>query len=750
MNLVVPYRAPEPDTLGRPYENAPSEEVFRRVSSTEHLYWTTSHWSGVQFDPIFTPLFTSFFASIGFSASAAALAGTLATAIVTTAITVGIQALLAPKPPKPEDGKAPMTQSVPNRHWVIGTTRVAGAYVLWDAIGSHLYAVQAIAGHPIQSVNRFYLHDDEVTLDGSKFVLGQEDGRYSGQLVQIDHRLGANPETAYTRIAADLAPHGLWSANHRGDGQASISMIAQTPKAKDFNTRFPFNIPRLSAEVSGAKVWDFRDSAQSPTNPATWTFSKNPVLQTAWHWCFSEFGHRRDYTKAILPLLDMWIEEADVCDELVPTAAGGFDKRYECSGWDTTEREPKVGTNAILATFDGWLCERGDGALLITAGKFRENRVVTLTDDDISGHRVLYDVLFEEEINRLVPKFNFPDVDYSTSDTDFFEDQDRQLVAGRVLAEDANYQWVTNWRQARRLGWREWQRILQKVRGQLNVNLSGINAIYARWIRLETPRRLPKLNGLLIENRRAVIDLMKGGFSMEFVKHPENIDQWTTALEGTKPAAPPKANAADVPTPVISSAVAVASGGSVYLTVAIVDPLDSSLTPSVKYRVQDVGGGTPGNWVEKAIVDASASGGLITVNTDIVPGDTWLDVQAALITTKGKYSDWSATEAVFSTVNPTAPSAVSISGVITGIAGQATVNWTAPNDTLYSGARVYRNTVNNPATATFVGPSVAGSANGSYSKTIPLAAGTYYAWVASINSSGVEGVRTPTGAFSVT
>ncbi len=749
MNLVVPFQGRAPENLGTPYENAPSDEIARRVTSMDSLYWTTSHWSGVQFDPIFTPLFTSFFASIGFSASAAALAGTLATAIVTTAITVGLQALLAPKPPKPEDGKAPMTQSVPNRLWVIGTTRVAGAYMLWDAVGSLLYAVQGIAGHRIQSVNRYYLHDDEVTLDADSNVNGLDDGRYADKLVQIYHRIGYHPEAAYNRIADDLHDQGLWSYDHRGDGQASIAMIARTPKAKDFNTRFPFNIPRLSVEVNGARVWDFRDGSQSPNDPSSWTFSKNPILQLAWHWCFSEFGHRRDYRKAILPVLDMWIEEANVCDELVATTGGGVDRRYECSGWDTTEREPKVGTNAILATFDGWLCERGDGALLVMAGKFRENRVVTLTDADINAHRVLYDVLFEEEINRLVPKFNFPDVDYSTSDTDFFEDEARQLLAGRVLAEDANYQWVTNWRQARRLGWREWQRIQQKVRGQLNVRLSGVNSIYTRWVRLDTPKRLPRLNGLLIENRRAVLDLVNGGFSMEFVKHPENIDQWSTALEGAKPAAPPKASAGNVPIPVIGSAVARASGGSVYLTVAIVDPSDSSLTPSVRYRVQNVGGGTPGNWVEKSIVDASASGGFITINTDVVPGDTWLEVQAAFITTKGKYSSWSATETVYSTVNQTAPSAVSVSGVITGIAGQATVNWTAPNDNLYAGARVYRNTVNNPSSATFASPSVAGSANGSYGKTISLSPGTYYAWVASINSSGVEGAKTPTGPFTV-
>ncbi|MBB4574382.1 hypothetical protein [Rhizobium lentis] len=723
---------------------------FQRDIWEGRLRSTTVHYPLSRRDPIFTPLFTSFFTAIGFGATTAGVLGSLTTALVTTAITVGIQAAMAPKPPKPEDGKAPMTQSVPPRHWVIGTTRMAGAYMLWEALGAALYAVQGIAGHPVHSYNRFYLHDDEVALDESGYVQALEDGRYGSDLVQLLFRLGANPETPYAPMVSAFASSGIWTNNHRGDGQASIAMKAFTPKAKDFSTIFPFNIPRLTVEVSGAHVWDFRDPDQDPDLPATWGFSKNPALQLAWHWCFSEFGHRRDYRKAILPVLDMWIEEADVCDELVTITGGGVEKRYECSGWDTTEREPKVGTNAILAACDGWLCERGDGALLFTAGKFRESRVVTLGDEDIVGHRIQYDVLFEEEINRLVPKFNYPDVGYSTSDTDFFEDEDRQLLAGRVLAEDANYQWVTNWRQARRLGWREWQRILQKVRGSLNVRLSGINGVYSRWIRLATPNRLPRLDGKVIENRRAVLDLMRGGFSLEVIQHPDNIDQWSTALEGQKPAAPAKPNSANMPTPVISSAVAVAAAGSVYLNVSLVDPSDNSLTPAIRYRIQDTGGGHPGAWVEKTIVNVDASEGFIVCATDVVPGDRWLDVQAAFISARGKYSDWSATEAVFSTVNPTAPPAVTIGAVITGVPGEVTINWTAPNSSLYASARVYYNTVNNPATATFNSPALAGAPNGSYSRTITRPAGTYYGWVASVNASGVEGTRTPTGAFTVT
>lgn len=151
-------------SLKATYESVPSE--------AEH-YFEQHRWewqdrflrgSTALYDPIFTPLFTSLFTTLGFSATTAALLGAGAAAIATTALAIGIQALLAPKPPRPEDGKIPKVQSVPYRQWGVGRARVAGAYMLWEAVGKNLYAVQAIAGHRIKSVNRYWLHDDEVTL----------------------------------------------------------------------------------------------------------------------------------------------------------------------------------------------------------------------------------------------------------------------------------------------------------------------------------------------------------------------------------------------------------------------------------------------------------------------------------------------------------------------------------------------------------------------------------------------------------
>lgn len=256
-----------------------------------------------------------------------------------------------------------------------------------------------------------------------------------------------------------------------------------------------------------------------------------------------------------------------------------------------------------------------------------------------------------------MPGFTYPAIDYATADTDYFEDTAAQLEAGRVLAQEAEYTWVHQWRQARRLAKREWLRIREKVRGSIDVRLSGINSVYSRWNRLETPNRLPRLNNKIVENRRALLSITRGGFSMDIVQHPGNIDAWTPATdEGQQPPVPPAPNAAGLATPVINLVQAKSNSGSVYIRVVVIDPNDDSLTPVVRYRVADADGlGNPGAWIEQRFPDATSAGGYIDLATNTVPANKVLDIQAAFIASNGVYSDWSVTASITSTVDATAP-----------------------------------------------------------------------------------------------
>lgn len=711
------------------------DDPVQRVIWEPMLRKTSTLYPIARRDPIFTPIFTSLFTTLGFSASTAALLGAGATAIATTAISIGVQMLLAPKPPKPEDGKVPRIQPIPYRWWGVGRNRTAGAYMLWDAKGKSLCAVQALRGHKIKSVNRFWFHDDEITLDPDGYVVGIG-SRYANKRARVMYRLGNVPETAYAPVVAVMGGDGVWTNNHRGDGQASIAMIAMNSSETKQQRRFPFGAPQLSAETDDALCWDFRDPLQDPENPATWQWTRNSAVIMAWHWCFNEFGHKRDYRKAILPVLDMWQEEADVCDELVPLKGGGVERRYETNGFDTTENDPKAGTNAILASCDGWICERGDGALLFIVGKFREKYVTTLTDADLVGHQIEYDVLFEDECNRLVPTFCYPEIGYGSSETDFFEDIDAQQVAGRVLSQEANYQWVHQWRQARRLGLRDWKRLQQKIRGQLNVRLSGVNSVYSRWVRLNTPITLPRLDAKVIENRKSVLSLMQGGFTMDVTQHPDNIDAWNPVTdEGQQPPVPPKVNPSDVLTPVINLVQAKPRGDSVYIRVIIIDPDDDALYPVVRYRVANDGSGNPGAWIEQKFPNATPSGGFIDLATNVVPSNALLDIQVAFIASDNDYGDWSVTANVTSTVDTVAPGTPTNMTAVNA-AGVVTVSAKSANDNTRYLVFKRGTTAQSFAAATTIGTYNV-SANQTISFTDTPGTGTWKYWCGAENGSGI-------------
>jgi hypothetical protein len=706
-------------------------------------------------DPIFTPLFTYLLGSSTFTLFGATFTyASVASAIATTALTIGLQYALAPKPPKPEDGRAPLTQPVPYRFYGVGESRGAGAYMLWESKGASMYSVQALMGHRIQGnatgdgFVRIYLNDDIITLGGdadSQVIPPAEyPSRYSGQ-IKMFYRLGAVPETAYDLLVDRLGADGVWTSNHRLDGQASLAMVCGTPSAKNFTKRFPYGKPSASVVARWALCWDFRDPDQDPDDDSTWKWTLNPVVQYCWHLCFNPFGEKRDFRRAILPVLDMWQDEANVCDENVATAAGGTRKRYTASGVDTTEHGPKSFTNALLASMDAWTCTRGDGAVLIVAGKYREKYCATLTDADIIGYDKQNDVLPDEEVNRFTPKFNYPATNYTTTDTDFFEDTAAQIRAGRVLAEEGHYDFVTEWRQARALGKRDWIRMQQKVSGKLYVGLTGINAAYAPWIKLETPVMIPRLNGKVMSNRKATIDLMHGGFQIDINKMPDNpadIDAWTPATdEGAAPPVPAKPVAEGIPTPIVDSATVLRQSGSVYLRITLVDPSREDLTAVFHYRLVDDGTGSPGPWSpDQTFPDVTPDSGLLTLDTSAVPGDQVLDYQVAYIGSNGSYGPWTAEDTIATTVDTVAPDAL-LSFTATDGTGQFTANFGTENDAHLSTVAVYRVATGDPAPGVADTPASRPAVSPGIAYAVPVTspAGTWDIYARPFNRSNIPG-----------
>lgn len=611
-------------------------------------------------------------------------------AIVFTAAVTGLQYLLTPKPPKPADGKAPLTQAIPPIFFGVGRRRVAGAYMLWDVgeVGTYrgyLFAVQAMLGHKAHAFNRLFLNDDIVSSrDGDGIVTGIQDAtddRYLFGAVTLQTRNGLATETAYSNAVSAFATSGLWTTNHRGDGTASLMAQLRPGSVKTHQHYFPSGIPRVSAELDMAVMWDFRDNAQDPDDEDTWEFSKNPAVAICWYLCFCKYGPRLDYREVILPVIDRWIEEADICDEAISLAAGGTEPRYETHGFANTQTDPVAILNAMLASCDGHLAQHGDGTWVLTVGKFREELVETVYDWDIAGSERHMEYLEEDRINRLVPKFCYPDTLYSEAITAYFESLDDQLLDGRVLSRDAAFEWVNSWTQARRLGKREWLRRQEKIHGSFVLRLSGVNAVYARWIRLATPNRVPAMNGKLIENKKVILALSQGGYRMEWIQHPDPvaIEAWTPATdEGAKPHVPPRPETVDESVPDIQTITVLEENGSVFARVVIQNVPSANYGISYRYRIKNTGAGIAGPYVDiEAVPTYDAGTQTFTFDTSPLPAGQRLDYSAAYISSSGTVGAYCADEEVLSGADGVAPKAL-ISFAATGGYGQSP--WTIVSD----------------------------------------------------------------------
>lgn len=728
-----------------------AKKYKRRLSASTHLSPApTSRDTGVLESLILTGLTV-----IGVSGAALNFLVPALTALAVTGISVGLNFILN-KPPKPEDGHVPVNQAIPPRVYAFGEARVAGAYMLIEEKKGDLYQVVALCAHRIHEIVRVYFNDDYVkaTTGSVTGAAGAKvtdtnigDGRLKNALI-YGIRLGANPETAYEFITSALSAEGVWTSTHRGDGQASIGIKCLRQKQDRQLKRFPNGVPVPSAVVRGAFCWDFRDPAQDPEDESTWTWTRNPAIIIAWHLCFNTFGSLRNYERAILPVIDIWREEADICDENIPAASGGFVKRYTCDGFATTEYDSKVALNAMLNSCDGWMCERGDGSVILRVGKFREELVTDIYDGDIAGYSIQGEPNEEEATNRLNVRFTYPATDYVTAETDPFVDEQQQALDGRELPITMDLNYVTEWRTARRLGKREWKRLQMRRRGTLDLLLCGINAAYSRWIRVNSTLRVPRLNGSIVENKRMVIALIAGGFQCEFIEHPSDIDDWDPgADEGSAPPVPVRPTSDDPVAPTIDSILALSSGGSVFLRVIIADIDRDDATLLVRYRDADTGSGSPGSWVTSTYKTWTVDSGLIALDTGVVPADDTLEV-AVGIQLAGGTEEWSLEEEVVSTVDLTAPDVATLTSA-TPSTGQVEIVFVTPNSANYVGQAIRRNTTNTEPS----GPAVHveyGSASSPDSWTdTGLAAGDYYYWLRSVNGSGVESAAVATGTVTV-
>ena len=196
----------------------------------------------------------------------------------------------------------------------------------------YFYAVVVLAAHRVQSIGDVWLGDTLAT-----------DAKYNG-LVRIDRHLGAADQAANGNLIAETA--GKWTANHRGRGRAYVAV-----RLKITAQAFPSGPPNIAALVQGANsILDPR------TNTTGW--SDNPALCLAWY-LTAPFGWKASWDDIDIPAL---IAAANICDELIGTRAGVYEKRYTVNGRVSLGEGKIAITRKLVAAMAG--------AMVVSGGRF--------------------------------------------------------------------------------------------------------------------------------------------------------------------------------------------------------------------------------------------------------------------------------------------------------------------------------------------------------------------------------------------
>jgi hypothetical protein len=431
------------------------------------------------------------------------IAGTSIAAIVGTGVLVGgayaANALLnAPEVTSPSDGQVTTKQPIPPRKRHYGRVKIGGALVFVETkpgtastIPTQLNQVTVLNHGLIDGFEEVWLNEinavtDPPVADGggvvtNAFTLG------AGRYVNVNLETGTDADVGFDYLHTNFPD--IWDASHQGKGIAKALMIYFEPVAEDFTTVYPgAQPPALRVVMRASRVWDPRQPGQHKDNPATWTFSANPVLIALDYHRHADgmsLAHLDDVLFTPTAIAEDWIPAANICEEAVPLNAGGTEPRYLASGgYDLPNSAPKDVLGAIFATCDGQTYQRADGAIGVRVGKTVAPSVV------IGGDHILgYDGFRKGDsaftaVNEVGAQYTSPQNDYQTTDAMAWRDEDDISERGQVITTSLQMYWVFSHSQARRLMKIAMHRANPEWQGRIVTDLYGLNAYNERFVRL--------------------------------------------------------------------------------------------------------------------------------------------------------------------------------------------------------------------------------------------------------------------------
>lgn len=423
------------------------------------------------------PFIVSAVTAIAGAISGVLAAGGIGAALVrlggTLLLSYASQALM----PKPKVALQARTVTVREpvvpRDMVYGRARKGGVITFLHSSGAKdqfLHLVIVLAAHRVKSIGAIWF-DGEMAVSAG----GNVQGRWAGKIA-LEKRLGAADQTAFASLMANVP--GKWTAAHRLASCAAIYLrLTYDPDA------FPSGIPNISVDLEG------KDDILDPRTGLR-GYSENPALCLADYLAQSAYGVGAALGAADGTDADCVIEAANICDEMVPLASGGSERRYSCNGVVSLAESPKTIIEGLLSAMAGRCAVQG-GTWRIHAGAYRVPEVTLTADDVRAGGLVLATRVSQSaNFNAVRGQFVSPENDWQPDDFPAF-------ASAVCLAEDGGER---KWRDlslpftisaamAQRLAKIE----LERARRQMTVKLAGklaawragvgetVMLSYARW-----------------------------------------------------------------------------------------------------------------------------------------------------------------------------------------------------------------------------------------------------------------------------
>lgn len=696
--------------------------------------------------PVVQAAQAAYSAAVSFVASAPGLVATLgeggavlfATAVVNTALSTGASAVaglaLSPKVPTPEFGRQVRRGAIPHRTSGYGRARIGGETMLYE-VGSDANAHLVLAQHDglIDAWETLYLNDQVETVVGG-FVQTGPDLRYGkfSDLVQIYTRVGLPTETHYAE--ADPA---IWPTDARGDGIASLIMMAKGKFKEQFLRDYPNGLP-IPSQVGRLQLcWDARlgdrgtiEDDGDKLASATWAWTENPVWQLLDYMTNPNAGMGLSISR-FLPRIADWVVAADVCDEAVPLKGGGTEPRYRSGGTYLHTNDPADVIATIRQTFDGWIGQDVDGIFTVQAGKYYEPTVI-FEERHILSARLDRFKKDEESVNEIVVSYTDATFDYTQVETNPIRDEADINERGVIRPQPLSLPWVQSGPQAQRLGKIQLKRGSAPFSGTVLTTLDGLRAWAERRVRFRMPSEGARFTDFVADIFPVTLnpDLT---VTIPFVAWVDDTYEWDAETEqGDGPGGDTRPPPPAVETPEIDDVEVFTDADTTRLRVFPLDAEDGE-TYIMQWRVT---GSTAWTQQSPQIIESGKFESAPVTSAD-------LDIQIALITAGGVQSEWSATF----TVNATPGMGQPTNFVALGQVGSAQLSAQAPVHPDVAALLYSRGTTAVFGSASGIWYASCGSGDFvAYTDTV--AAGTYYYWVEAYDGLSVG--SGPLGPIAVT